>query len=331
MPGKNNKPTSQVLAVLAITAPIYVVAAIGFLCTRAGLFERSDMRVFGKYVVNLALPALLFNALSQRSVSEVLHPVFIAAYAGGSVAANLAGVFWARRVGGKSLSAAAIVGMGMSCPNSGFIGFPLAAQLFGPVNAGIGLALAMVVENFLTIPLSLALAESDTGDAGAGRSRPERLYRAVVQSLRGVLRNPMIWGIALGFLFSLMGWRLPGPAARTVDLFAVACASLSLFVIGGSLVGISTRGLGRDVLAVATGKLLLHPLLVLAAVLLLPPMERQLQVMVVVMAAVPMLGIYPILAQKHGHDTMAAAAQLGTTVASFFTLTALVWAVGRFL
>jgi hypothetical protein len=38
-----------------------------------------------------------------------------------------------------------------------------------------------------------------------------------------------------------------------------------------------------------------------------------------------MLGIYPILAQKHGHDSMAAGAQLGTTVASFFTLTALLW------
>ena len=60
-------------------------------------------------------------------------------------------------------------------------------------------------------------------------------------------------------------------------------------------------------------------------VLLLPPMQRELQVTVVVMAAVPMLGIYPILAQKHGHDSMAAAAQLGTTVASFFTLTALLW------
>lgn len=319
------------LDVLAITTPIYVVAAIGFLCTRAGLFERADMRVFGKYVVNLALPALLFNALSQRSVSEVLHPVFIAAYAIGSVGANLAGVLWARRVAGRSLSASAIIGMGMSCPNSGFIGFPLAAQLFGPVNAGIGLALAMVVENFLTLPLSLALAESDTGEPGAGQPRAQRLRRAVAQSVRGVLRNPMIWGIALGFLFSLLGWRLPEPAARTVNLFAVACASLSLFVIGGSLVGISTRGLGRDVLAVATGKLLLHPLLVLAAVLLLPPMERQLQVMVVVMAAVPMLGIYPILAQRHGHDTMAAAAQLGTTVASFFTLTVLVGAVQRFL
>jgi len=40
---------------------------------------------------------------------------------------------------------------------------------------------------------------------------------------------------------------------------------------------------------------------------------------------VPMLGVYAVLAQKHGHDGMAAAAQLVTTVASFVTLTALLW------
>ena len=305
------------LAILAITGPIYAIVAVGYLCTRAGLFERADMRVFGKYVVNLALPALLFNALSQRSLAEVLNPVFVAAYALGSVAVLLAGILWARR-SGKPLSAAAIAGMGMSCPNSGFIGFPLVAQLFGPATAGIGLALARVVENFLTLPLALAIAESGGGEGGGVR-------RALVRSLRGVLRNPMIHGIVLGFLCSLAGWHPPEPVARTINLFATACGSLSLFVIGGSLVGIRTQGLLRDVGAIAVGKLLLHPLAVLAAVLLLPPMARELQVAVVVMAAVPMLGIYPILAQKYGHDSDAAAAQLGTTVASFFTLTAVLW------
>jgi predicted permease len=93
-------------------------------------------------------------------------------------------------------------------------------------------------------------------------------------------------------------------------------------------VGIHIGAMKRDVLAIALGKLVMHPLLVLAMVLVLPPMARELQVAVVLMAAVPMLGIYPILAQKHGHDGMAAAAQLGTTVASFFTLTALLWLVG---
>ena len=315
------------LDVLAITGPIYFVAAAGWLCTRAGLFQRSDMRVFGKYVVNLALPALLFNALSQRSVAEVFNPVFLAGYAAGSVVVLLAGVAWARRMHGKKIDAAAIMGMGMACPNNAFIGFPVVAQLFGPVNAGVALALVMVVENLLTIPLALAIADSDPGEASAGQGRAGRLAAAVLQSMRGVARNPMIWGIAAGFLFSLFGWRLAEPVARTVNLFAAACASLSLFVIGGSLAGSHLQAYARDATAIAVGKLLVHPLAVLAAVLLLPPMARELQVAVVVMSAVPMLGIYPILAQKHHQETMAAAAQLGTTIASFFTLTVLLWTV----
>lgn len=317
-------------SVLAITGPIYLIVALGFLVTRAGIFQRADMRLFGKYVIQIALPALLFNALSQRSVGEVLNPVFLAAYTLGSLAAMAIGIFWARRFAGKRLSAAAIVGMGMSCPNSGFIGFPLVAQLFGPVTGGIGLALVMVVENFLLLPLALAIADSDLGDAAAGRSRGERWRAALAQSLRGLVRNPMIWGIALGFLFSLLGLRLPGPLAKAVDLLALSCGAISLFVIGGSLVGIPVRGLLRDVSVIAVGKLLLHPLLVLGLVQLLPPTTRELQLAVVIFAAMPMLGIYPILAQKHQQDAMAAAAQLGATAASFFTLTVLLAAVGRF-
>jgi malonate transporter len=316
------------LGVLALTGPIYLVIGAGYLATRLGLFARADMRVFGKYVIHLALPALLFNALSQRSVAEVLNPGFIAIYAGGALIVMAAGILWARAVG-KTVSGAAITGMGMSCPNSGFIGFPLVAQVVGPVPAGIALALAMIVENFLLLPLALAIADGDLGEGAVQRSRAQRWRAAFGQSLRGLVRNPMVHGIALGFMFSLFGWRLPEAMARAVNLFAASCAALSLFVIGGSLVGIRAQGLVRDVGAIAIGKLLLHPMVVAALVWLLPPMTRELQTAIVIMAAVPMLGIYPILAQKHGHDSMAAAAQLGTTVASFFTLTALLWVLAR--
>lgn len=304
--------------VLALTGPIFLVIAAGYVATRAGLFQRTEMRVFGKYVINIALPALLFNALSQRSVGEVLEPVFVAAYAIGGVASMMTGVFWARRFAHKPISASAIVGMGMSCPNSGFIGFPLITQVFGAATAGVCLALAMVVENFLLLPLALAIAEADDSQSW---------HSALAQSLKALARNPMIWGIAVGFAFSLLGWHLPEPVAKAVNLFAASTGAISLFVIGGSLVGIHVRGMRRDVTVIALGKLFLHPLLVLALIWMLPAMRHELQVAVVLMAAVPMLGIYPILAQKHGHDAMAAAAQLATTVASFFTLTALLWVI----
>ncbi len=310
--------------VLSVTAPVYLLIAAGFLSTRLGLFERADMRVFGKYTINLALPALLFNALSQRQPGEVLNPLFIAAYLGGSLLVMVAGVLWARRVAGKGMSLSAIIGMGMACPNSGFIGFPLVAQVFGPSTGGVALALAMVVENFFLIPIALAIADSDPGE-GAQASRFARWRAAMLQSLRTVVRNPMIHGLVLGFLFSVLGWRLPEPLSRAVGLLAASCSAIALFVIGGSLVGQAIRGVWRDVSLILVGKLLLHPLAVLLLVMLLPPMPRELQVAVVMLAAVPQMGIYPILAQRFGHDGLAASAQLASTVASFFTLTALLW------
>ncbi len=305
--------------VLTITAPIYIIIAIGFACARAGWFSRADMRVFGKFVIQLALPALLFNALASRSLSEVLNPVYLAAYAGGSLLVAGVGFAWARW-SGKSLSGAAVVAMGMTCSNSGFIGFPLASQLLG-ATAGVAVALCMIVENVLLIPLLLAIADMD-GSQGKGNWR-----KTFISSLAGLIRNPMILAIVAGLLFSMFGLRLPETAARAVNLFATSCGALALFVIGGSLTGTPIPGLKRDVAAIAIGKLLLHPLAVFAMLWILPPLHASLHVAALIFAAVPMLGIYPILAQKHGHDGMAAVAQLFTTVVSFITLTLLIWAI----
>ena len=70
---------------MAITDPIYITILIGYLTTRQGIFAKSDMRVFGKYVINLALPALLFNALSQRKSGEILKLIYVVAYLAGSL------------------------------------------------------------------------------------------------------------------------------------------------------------------------------------------------------------------------------------------------------
>jgi hypothetical protein len=45
----------------------------------------------------------------------------------------------------------------------------------------------------------------------------------------------------------------------------------------------------------------------------------------VLTAAVPMMGIYPIFAQAYGHEDVGAASMLVATVASFFTLSGLLW------
>ena len=307
------------LDILAITGPIYLCIALGYLATRGGLFDRADMRVFGKFVINLALPALLFNALSQRSVGEIFNGPYLAAYALGSLILLSAAVLWYRKVGREGMGRSAIMAMGMSCPNSGYVGYPVMLLTLGAPVAGVALALNMVVENLLIIPILLALADMERHEAGHWR-------QLVLQTLKGLARNPLIIAIVAGFLVSALGIPMPSPVSRTVTLFAQASSALSLFVIGGSLVGLQLQGLRAAVAQIGVGKLVLHPLCLLAVMTWLVPIgDPQLKVALLLTGALPTMGIYAILAQRHGHEGLASAALLVGTLASFFTLSGLLW------
>jgi hypothetical protein len=110
-------------------------------------------------------------------------------------------------------------------------------------------------------------------------------------------------------------------ALGLVGPVAGVALALNLVVENVLLVGLSMQGLWCDVAPVAGAKLLIHPLAVWGALWLMPPVDPALRIAAVTMAAMPMLGIYPILAQKYGLEGPAAAVMLGTTVASFFSIT----------
>ena len=181
----------HMLDILAITGPIYITIALGYFLTRRGLFARADMRVLGQFVINLALPALLFNALAQRKLADILNGRYLLVYALGSLVTMGLGLLWARRGARQDPTTSVFWAMGMSCPNSGFVGYPIALLVIGPV-AGVMLGLNMIVENLLLIPLLLALAESSTGSGG-------RWHAVLRQSLVNLARNPMVLGLLAGF------------------------------------------------------------------------------------------------------------------------------------
>jgi malonate transporter len=84
--------------------------------------------------------------------------------------------------------------------------------------------------------------------------------------------------------------------------------------------------MGPKVSQIAVGKLLLHPLIMWVVLTwLIPISDPVLRTAVLLTCAMPIMGIYPILTQKHGHEGLSAAALLVTTMASFVTLNLLLW------
>jgi predicted permease len=278
--------------ILAITAPIYVAIFLGYGLTRWGVFQKSDMRGFGTFVIKVSLPAMLFNALSNTRVKEIFKPSYLAAYALASLATLALALVWSMKIKRESFSFSSCYAMGMSCPNSGFVGYPVVLLSLGPI-AGVVLALNMIVELFFIIPILMAWADAQEGKNSA--------VQVLWQTFNGMLKNTLLWCIVLGFLFS---W----------------------FDIGGSLVGLSVQGMGPRVSQIAFGKLILHPLTMLFVLLWLVPIsDPLLRAAAILSCAMPMFGIYPILTQKHGHEGLSAAALLVTTVASFFSLNGVLW------
>jgi predicted permease len=312
------------LDILAITSPIYIIVLSGYLCTRFALFEKADMRVFGKFVLNLALPALIFNALAQRHISEVLHPAYLLAYLGGSLMIMSAAYLASRHLAGLNRTRATFLAMGVSCSNSSFIGFPILLLMVAPV-AGVALALNVIVENLVMLPLLLAMAEQARGGGGPWR-------QVIRQTLARLIRNPLVLAVTAGLAVSLAEISLPQPLLRTVTLFSQASGGLSLFAIGGMLVGLPLSNGWQRVIPVVAGKLVGHPLAVLLVISLLPllsvaPMGAELRAAALLMAAMPMLSIYPILAQVYGEADRSATTLLICMVASFFTLSTWMWLV----
>lgn len=304
------------LAILAITFPIYAAIALGYASTRGGWFKPADMRVLGSYVMNIALPALSFHAVATRSVAEVFNPTYMSVYLIGGLATVALAWTWFR-VTDPDASRRGVAVMGATCANSGFVGYPVMLLAF-PDMAGAILAMNMLVENLVIIPIVLAIMEMGREGAHDG---PIAKLRSVIL---GVLKRPMVIALAAGFVVSISGLTLPEPVLRLFDMLAASASALALFVIGGSLVGLPLIGNRALAAQITFGKLFLHPALVFLALLLLGSgLSPELQAAVILSAAMPIFTIYTVFAMEHGREGVASIALLGTTVGAFVTLTVL--------
>ena len=308
------------LDILSITFPIFAAIGLGYASVRFGVFSTADMKVMGKYVQNVALPALLCVALIKRDLAEVLNLSYLAVFLAGGLATiaiayallSLQGVGPARRGVGV---------MGASCANSGFVGYPVMLLLF-PDKAGSILVLNFLVENFFLIPIGLMALESSRGRQGEPR------LKVLGKLLLSILKRPLFLGLLLGLLIVLSGLSVPPPAVRLLDLLAASASALALFAIGGALFGLPVKGNRGFAAQIVVGKLLLHPAMVAAAALLLPMiglplLDTDMRIAAILSAAMPMFLIYTVFALDYGQEGVASLALLGATLASFVTLSIL--------
>ncbi len=314
--------------ILEVTFPFFGLVLCGYVVARARWLPTESIPGLNAFVLFFALPSMLYRFAANTPIVRLLDPGVCGVYL--LVALLMVGLSVAgTRRGAIGWNDAAYGALVAAFPNSGFMGVPLLVALLGQQAAApaiVALALDMVV----TSSLCIALSRLD----GAGR---HGVSAALRQALRGMLKNPLPWAIALGCLSAATGVQLWEPARRTVDLLADGASPVALFTIGAVLArarlaavaaGPASSRAGDLPLLVAL-KLAVHPALVWGVGKLAQrvgvPLDDFALVVLVLVAALPSASNVPILAERFGADAARIArAVLLTTVGAFFSFSAAV-------
>lgn len=304
-------------SILAITGPIFILMAVGHVALHYNVITRTQALGMGRFVITLALPSLLFQAVLARPLADVVDPAYLLAYGLASLLTFALGGVLFHYWRGERLTSCALIGMSVSISNSGFIGYPVALAAVGS-DAAIAMALCMALENLLMIPLGLFLAD-------LGQQQEQGPWQSLRNSLNRLVRNPMLIGLSFGLLLSVLEIQPPAVVMKSIELLAAAAAPLALFVIGTSLSGLKTGGQYREMGCAAVGKLLVHPLLVMLFFTLIPPANEQLTVAGILIACAPLSSLYPLLGQRYGYEGRSAAILVGTVLGGFFSISGFIW------
>lgn len=306
------------LDVLVQVLPFFAVIAVGYFSGRSGFFPDSAAAVLTKFVFYFALSAMLFRFAATQSLAEVLDWAVVQAYLLGTMAVYLlaTGVALLR---GRGVQEGAVEAQCAVIGNVGFLGIPMLGLLLGPEALGpilMVLAVDLIVFGSLIVILI----------TGARDGRVSPLILLTV--LRGLLRNPMIVAIVLGFAWSGFGVPVPGPLDAFLALLGGAATPGALFAIGASLASKSTE---RIVVAgwLSFAKLVLHPLAVAGVALWAFDLDPYTFGVVVAAAALPVAGNVYILAQHYGVAPQRVSASiLISTVLSILTVSLVIARLG---
>lgn len=211
----------MILQILEITAPVFILAAVGFGWARRG--APYDIAFATRLGTGLAMPCLVFSTLVRAEISPAafrdMATATLLLY--GSFAVVFGIGYWITGMRQRTFLMPTVMN------NAGNLGLGVAFYAFGPD----GLALAIVL---FAIMVSIQFSIGVWFVAGKGR--------------RGdALRQPMIWAAVFGVAFTMAGIRPPVFIDNSIALIGQMGIPLMILTLGVSISRIKVGSIARAV------------------------------------------------------------------------------------
>ncbi len=305
--------TENLIFSLNTTVPVFLMMVLGFLLhQKTRLLSDGFASAMNTFVFQIALPVQLFKNLSESDFHSVWN--------GGAVAfcfvISLISILLMGAVSlalrDKSLRAEFIQGGYRG--SQALLGAALMQNIYGETGP---LALVLIGAVPLYNVAAVVLLTLMAPDGG-------RLDRKTMgKTLRGIVTNPIILGIAAGLLWSLL--RIPQPVImqRAVSSLAATATPMGLIALGASIDPKKAVGCWKPTVVCSAFKLVFFVALFLPLAVWMGYRGELLMAMLLMLGSPTTVSCFS-MARSMGHEgTLSAGAVMLTTVCSAFTFT--VW------
>ncbi|MBS0234606.1 MAG: AEC family transporter [Proteobacteria bacterium] len=243
------------LSTLLIVLPVFSLVLAGWVVRRIGVLGPHATSELNRFVVYLALPALLFRITSHAHPSDLWQPGFIAVFGIATLMIFVLTVAVRMRAPGN-LADAAIDGLNAGYGNTSYMGFPITLAVLGHQALGLT-TIASIITVCIVFALAIVLIEIDL------QSEAKSLHLAKKVGL-SLVCNPLLVAPALGALFPITGVSVPAPAEEFLKLLGGAASPCALVALGLFLAAkTETTSRATNSTALLVGlKLVIHPIIV---------------------------------------------------------------------
>lgn len=213
-------------AIFQVVLPIFGLILAGYAGRRSRCLGEAASFELNRFVVWLALPALLFKATATATWAQLWQPGFVISVCAGCLAVFLVTVLLRLRQL-RHLADASIDGLSAAYANTGFLGIPLCLLVLGEEGLVPAIIATLIVACAL-FALGIALVEISLQQAPS----PWRIAARVGLAL---LRNPLVAAPLLGGAWALGGQPLPLAPERFLSLLGAAATPCALVSLGAFL------------------------------------------------------------------------------------------------
>lgn len=295
---------------LNATVPIFLLMILGFLLKKLGVIDDVFASKMNKFVFLVPLPVLLFEDLSTVDFAQVWNMKFVlfcfVVTLVCIILAALVSFLWHD----KSIQGEFIQASYRS--SAALLGIAFIQNIYG--NAGM--APLMIIGS---VPLYNIMAVAVLSFFKPDRKKLDK--EVWKTTLKGIVTNPIILGIAAGLLWSALRLPMPSILEKTVSDIGAVATPLGLMAMGASFDIKKAFGKVKPAAAASVMKLVLFAALFLPLAVWMGFRREELVAILVMLSSATTVSCY-VMARNMGHEgVLTSSVVMLTTLFSAFTMT----------